>query len=974
MHTNKRLMRLAMFILLVPALALVLTAGNQPNASAAIDGQSGRESAAQPEREEIVVMRVYFSDTLERDRLAVELGAEEADTRKGYLTLWADWATFADVRARGLRVEVGWETTRQANNPVLFGESNGETFFGGYRTVEEMQAFLDAKVAAFPTLAQKIDIGDSWCKTHPGACTNPAPTWNGYDLWVLRITNQAIPGPKPVFWYDTGIHSREIATPELAMRFIDYLLNGYNTNADARWLVDYHDIYVMPMLNPDGHHMVEAGGGSPYSQRKNGDRDDGCTTFPPASGQLGVDLNRNFPFLWNFCLNCSSSVACNETYRGPSAGSEEETQAVMNRISAIIPDQRGPNNTDPAPITTTGIIQNMHSHANLNLYPWGWTTSAPPNGTDLRNIGLHMSAANAGPPGNGYTTCQAPSCLYSVDGDSVDWDYGVLGVPGYTTELSGGTFFPTYSCIDNPGCGSAQGIWPENRGMLLYMAKLARTPYLLTRGPDANSPTLSPMTVTQGVNTQLTATINYNWTGNLYLQNVAAAEYYVDTPPWAGGTANVLSASDGSFNSATEGAQATVGTGSLSVGRHILFVRGRGVNSYSGFLSWGPVSAVFLDVLPPAGPTHTPTRTPTSTVTPTRTATNTATPTRTHTRTSTPTNTSVPLDAYAFFQPSGPVTITQGSKLTLDLFVHAGSHDTTAAQHYLTFTNSILQVVDVASPGCVVTSTLTPDTTTYDATLQNQVCNGNVPCDFGSLTAPPGSIAFASGALSNPPASGDFRVARIALCANALGTARLHWEFTPPAPPERHTGVVDDASNFVSNPALYADYVINVVQQQSVLVGHVNWQGRPAQPNALQQLPITLTLKSGTTEVNHTGLTTDASGFFTVPVGSLPNGSYNWRVKGAKHLANSGAVSLTGAPQVNQEMGLMRAGDCNNDNVVGAADFNILRASFGFTLGDPNYDARADFTGDNVVNATDFNLLRTNFGTGGAPPIRPAGR
>src|SRR5688572_29590083 len=107
MHTNKRLMRFAMFVLLVPALALLLTAGNQPNASAAVDGQSGRESATtQPAREEIVVMHVYFSDMLERDRLAVELGADEADTRKGYLTVWADWATFSDVRARGLRVEV----------------------------------------------------------------------------------------------------------------------------------------------------------------------------------------------------------------------------------------------------------------------------------------------------------------------------------------------------------------------------------------------------------------------------------------------------------------------------------------------------------------------------------------------------------------------------------------------------------------------------------------------------------------------------------------------------------------------------------------------------------------------------------------------------------------------------------------------------------------------------------------------------
>jgi hypothetical protein len=43
------------------------------------------------------------------------------------------------------------------------------------------------------------------------------------------------------------------------MRMIDYLLDNYDTNADARWLVDYHDIWLMPEVNPDGHHIVEAG-------------------------------------------------------------------------------------------------------------------------------------------------------------------------------------------------------------------------------------------------------------------------------------------------------------------------------------------------------------------------------------------------------------------------------------------------------------------------------------------------------------------------------------------------------------------------------------------------------------------------------------------------------------------------------------------------------------------------------------------
>ncbi|MFL5733991.1 MAG: dockerin type I domain-containing protein, partial [Chloroflexia bacterium] len=159
-----------------------------------------------------------------------------------------------------------------------------------------------------------------------------------------------------------------------------------------------------------------------------------------------------------------------------------------------------------------------------------------------------------------------------------------------------------------------------------------------------------------------------------------------------------------------------------------------------------------------------------------------------------------------------------------------------------------------------------------------------------------------------------------------------------------------------------------------VLVGHVTWQGRPPQPNALQALPISLTLRlaSGGPASEYTGLTTDASGFFTVPVGTLPNGTYNWRVKDPKYLANGGSITLSGTPVTNAEMGLMRAGDATDNNVVDSTDFTILRASFGKASGQPGYDDRADFTGDLAVNASDFSLLRSNFGTSGAPPIGPA--
>jgi hypothetical protein len=69
-------------------------------------------------------------------------------------------------------------------------------------------------------------------------------------------------------------------------------------------------------------------------------------------------------------------------------------------------------------------------------------------------------------------------------------------------------------------------------------------------------------------------------------------------------------------------------------------------------------------------------------------------------------------------------------------------------------------------------------------------------------------------------------------------------------------------------------------------------------------------------------------------------------------------------------MGLMRAGDANNDNLVNVSDFNILKVTFGLGCDDPQYDGRADFTGDCIVNVTDFAPLKANFGQSGTEARR----
>jgi hypothetical protein len=96
----------------------------------------------------------------------------------------------------------------------------------------------------------------------------------------------------------------------------------------------------------------------------------------------------------------------------------------------------------------------------------------------------------------------------------------------------------------------------------------------------------------------LTTTLNdsryNNQNGSEPVQNVAAAEYYIDVPPWVTTTLPIslpMTAADGNFNSPVEAAEATIDTTGLSLGRHIIFVRGQDANG-----NWGAFSAVFLEI------------------------------------------------------------------------------------------------------------------------------------------------------------------------------------------------------------------------------------------------------------------------------------------------------------------------------------------------------------------------------------------
>ncbi|MEM1183085.1 MAG: LamG-like jellyroll fold domain-containing protein, partial [Acidobacteriota bacterium] len=300
----------------------------------------------------------------------------------------------------------------------LFMATPPPTGFGGaYRTVDELEADLLQAAVDHPAIVEILDYGDSHARTHGGHTTPGGDFLPGDDLLAARVTNRAIPGTKPLFVLMACLHAREIATPELAMRMLDELTSEYGEDADITWLVDHHEVWILPLTNPDGHRHVELGaesenGGVPWRWRKNV-RPGGSCSWPPLDGSSteGVDLNRNFPFQWGTASGqAGSSDQCSENYRGPSAGSEPETQAIMGLIESLIPDQRGPEPLDPAPESTSSLFVQLHSPFRTVTWPWAHTDAPPPNAEGLQAIGEKLAAIS------GYDSGQTHDAIYRMTG------------------------------------------------------------------------------------------------------------------------------------------------------------------------------------------------------------------------------------------------------------------------------------------------------------------------------------------------------------------------------------------------------------------------------------------------------------------------------------------------------------------------------------------------------------------------------
>ncbi len=547
---------------------ILMTAATVAPAAGSVDTATGIDTG------ETLVLRVFYDTREQLDALATEKALWQVDRRKGFVLLEGTELDKTVLAERGYRVAVDVARTQRYNAAMARVRTaakggSGIPGFPCYRTVEETYATAEAIVAANPDLAQWIDIGDSWEKTNG---------LGGDDLRVLKLTNAAIGGDKPKLFAMTAIHAREYTTAELNTRFAEYLVNNYGVDADVTWILDHHEVHLSLQSNPDGREQAQTG----LSWRKNTNQNYCGST----SNLRGADLNRNFPFQWG-CCGGSSSNQCSEVYRGPIAQSEPESAAIIDYVRSIFPDQRGDGLSAAAPADATGVFLDIHSFSELVIWPWGFSGSAAPNASGLQTLGRRFAWFND------YEPAQA-TVLGITDGTTDDFAYGELGLAAYTFEL-GTSFFQS--------CGAFESsIFPDNLQALIYAARVARAPYLLPSGPDALDVALSTAVVSPGDVVTLTATIDdtrfSNNNGVEPRQDIAAAAWYLDVPPWSTDPLPApvaMAAVDGSYDEQVEAVTAQINTAALANGRHTIYVQGTDASGQPG-----PVSAAFLYVLDPA--------------------------------------------------------------------------------------------------------------------------------------------------------------------------------------------------------------------------------------------------------------------------------------------------------------------------------------------------------------------------------------
>lgn len=349
----------------------------------------------------------------DKNALLCELSQKDLVTIKDlgidFEILISDMAEF--YRERNIGVSMQINRMEPSDYPVPQGWEYGS--MGGMYTLDEVMAELDTMRQEYPDLISSVQqIGNH--------TSNEGHPMN----WIRISDNPDQNEDEPEVLYTALHHAREGIGVQQMIYFMYHLLENYETDPHIQSIVNNTELYFVPVINPDGYifnEMNEPNGGGMWRKNR---RDNGNNVF-------GVDLNRNYGYMWGYDNNGSSPYPDDDTYRGTEAFSEPETQAIREFCNGH--DFR--------------IALNYHSYSNLLLYAWGYTDEPCPDDE------LYHTHASLMTQENNYTFGAGSSTIYPTNGGSDDWMYGEQTekpmILSYTPEVGGANdgFWPSISRI-----------------------------------------------------------------------------------------------------------------------------------------------------------------------------------------------------------------------------------------------------------------------------------------------------------------------------------------------------------------------------------------------------------------------------------------------------------------------------------------------------------------------------------------------
>jgi hypothetical protein len=410
-------------------------------------------------------VNVYAKNKYLRTFVAV-MGVDIAgvDLKGGYMTVLVSYEELLALSLSGFTVEVvcNWDD-------IGHFELEPE-----YHTYPEVVSELSQIETDHSSIAKVFSLGTSY---------------ESRDIPGIKISdNVGTEESEPEIFICSLHHAREAATVEVAMYFINQLTDNYGSDPTVTDLVNTREIYIVPIINPDGKVYDDSGGsyGSGRSWRKN---------RQPCSGGIGTDPNRNYSYMWGG--SGSSGTCTSSTFRGYEPFDAPCTAAVRDFFNAH-PD--------------INVLMTYHSHGNLVLWPWGYTYD-PIADADDRQVHEIMGQQYASY--TGYTPQQS-SDLYITSGTTDDWSYGTTqndAIPcfSFTAEI-GNEFYPPPSVLP--------GMCADNYDGILYFIDCADNPYKVL-------PTPEPLEITNPSNNEtVSGTVNVTTDA---AAEIAKVEFYIDS-------------------------------------------------------------------------------------------------------------------------------------------------------------------------------------------------------------------------------------------------------------------------------------------------------------------------------------------------------------------------------------------------------------------------------------------------------------